>query len=118
GAPTIADFTPVDGGTSIEIMGGTTSFGTPAPEIMLSGGNLHAAVTVVAGPEPQSVGFGIYFRGCVDAAAYSGVKFDMSGTVTGCAMSYAFNFSEDSWNAALVDAGSDGDANGACTLGP
>src|SRR4051812_31385430 len=117
-SPTIADFTPADGGPSIEFMGGTTSFGTPAPELKVSGSNLHAQATVVAGAEPQTVGFGIYFRRCVDAAAYRGVKFDMSGTVTGCTMSYAFNFSEDVWNGSLVDAGTQGDAKGTCTLGP
>jgi hypothetical protein len=116
-SPTIADFTVVDGGGSIQIMGGTTAFGTPSPEVALTAGNLHAQVTVVAGPEPQTVGFGIYFRYCVDAHEWSGVKFDMSGTVLGCTMSYAFNFSEDAWNASLVDGGSEGDANGACTLG-
>ena len=116
-SPTIADFTPADGGPSIGFMGGTTSFGTPAPELKVSGANLHAQATVVAGAEPQTVGFGIYFRRCVDAGAYSGVKFDMSGTVTGCRMSYAFNFSEDVWNGSLVDAGTEGDSKGACTLG-
>ena len=52
-SPTIADFTPADGGPSIEFMGGTTSFGTPAPELKVSGSNLHAQATVVAGAEPR-----------------------------------------------------------------
>jgi hypothetical protein len=116
-SPTVTDFTPVDGGASIPFMGGPTSFGTPSPEVNLTGGNLHAQVTVVAGPEPQTVGFGIYFGRCIDAGAYSGVKFDMSGTVLGCTMTYAVNFSEDDWNAGLVDAGTGGGGNGACTLG-
>ena len=114
----IADFTPADGGGAAQLVDGVTSFGTPAPALQLSSGSLHAQVTAVAGPEPQTVGFGIYFRHCVDATAYGGVKFDMSGTVTGCEMSYAFNFSGDVWNGGVVDGGMEGDAKGACTLGP
>lgn len=115
-SPTIADFT--DAGAPIQFMGGITTFGVPSPEVTLTGGNLHALVTVASGPDPLSLGFGIYFRHCIDAGAYRGVKFDMSGTVDGCAMSYAVNFSEDAWNPSLVDAGTGGDSNGACTLGP
>jgi hypothetical protein len=75
-------------------------------------------VTVVAGSEPQTVGFGVYFESCIDASAYSGVKFDITGTVIGCTMSFAQNFAEDAFNGLLVDGGTGGDPKGACTLGP
>ena len=45
----------------------------------------------------QYLGLGIYFNGdaagthCVDGTAYTGIKFDISGTVTGCTMQYSTN---------------------------
>jgi hypothetical protein len=60
----------------------------------------------------QYAGFGIFFDTCVDAtlAAYSGVKFTVSGSLSaGCSMQFAHNFSQDAYYV--------GDPKGSCTAG-
>jgi hypothetical protein len=40
------------------------------------------------------VGSVLYFSGCVDASAFTGVQFTISGTMTGCTMQFSTNDSE------------------------
>jgi len=40
-------------------------------------------------------GVGYVFYSCVDASAYAGIRFTLSGTLSGCIMSFAVGFSGD-----------------------
>ena len=103
---TIADFS---GDAGIEATGGgifiypgsSTSPGTGAPMFAVTNGALHVTNTVSQTSSAQYVGVGIYFSGnsggsdCVDAHTYTGVQFDMKGTLTGpCTMQYSTNDAE------------------------
>jgi hypothetical protein len=98
-AGTIADFTAVDGGTSIPI-GGTFAYPqTGGPTITIENGGMHVVATSTSMAMAQYWGVGIYFNGndtgtnCVDATQYTGIKFDISGTIGGtmCSGQYAAN---------------------------
>ncbi len=105
----IADFSAGSySGAAIPINnGGTYTYGTPAPTIAESNGALHVTLDAPGTASAQYLGFGIYFNSCVDGHQYSGVKFDIAGTVSGCTTQFAFNYREDSANAS--------DPKGSCT---
>jgi len=97
----IATFAGVDGGTAA--LFGTFNYGdTPKPTFTIAGGmaNVTDTVQVTAGQHFQ--GFGIFFNGnqagtdCVDASSFTGVEFDLSGSLTGtgCTMQFSINDSE------------------------
>jgi len=85
----IADFADADGG--IEIMGGVFDYGTGSEDIgrpttSMDSGSLHVTENQAATDVPQYVGVFMYFLQCVDASAFSGVKFTVSGSFSGCSM--------------------------------
>jgi hypothetical protein len=58
-------------------------------------GTLNIQENQPAGPGAQYPGMILSFPGCIDASAFSGVAFDVSGSIAGCSMQYATNFIED-----------------------
>jgi hypothetical protein len=100
-AADIATFSSADGG--IAAMFGTFTYGdTPAPTFTIGTGMVNVMDNVVQSAKAHYQGFGIYFNGnsagtdCVDASSYTGVQFDLSGTLTGtgCQMVFSINDSE------------------------
>jgi len=96
-APTdglIADFADVDS-MGIEISGGIISWAAPkavnpaAPTYTTSGGALTITVNLSPTSTPQFVGTMVFFNKCIDASAFSGVQFTVSGSLSGCQMQYA-----------------------------
>ena len=86
----IADFTDPDGG--LDVAGGFFAYpagGRAAPTVSVAGGALHIVESAAFGAATQYVGGGIYFDGCLDATAWSGVSFTISGSLSGCSMQYA-----------------------------
>jgi hypothetical protein len=86
----------------IEIMGGITAYGVngtavAAPTFAINGGALKIMQNAAAATAAQYVGVVIYFNGntagtdCIDAHTYTGVKFDLSGSVAGCSVQYSTN---------------------------
>jgi hypothetical protein len=119
GPYTIADFTAVDGGASYPI-GGTFTYASPdgavAPTPTVANGGWHVTLSAPGmASAPQYIGFGIYFNGntagdeCVDATPHMGVKFDISGMVTGCTVQFSTN---DSAHADSTVTGADKKAGG------
>jgi hypothetical protein len=119
-APTgalIADFSGADGGVGIEIGHGDndpfTYGSTPKPTFTLGSGSVNVTDTVQIAGGPYYQGFGIYFNGnsagtdCINASSYTGVQFDLSGSLTGtgCAMVFSINDSEHADSSVLNSAG-------------
>jgi hypothetical protein len=120
-APTntsISDFTP-DGGTSGVSSGGVYTYAATdltAPAVVTSTGSLVA--TIATGPVTTAgnnyAGFGISFNACTDASTYSGVKFNISGTLsTGCTIQFSATFSEDAAPSSTAPVGRDS-CTGSC----
>jgi hypothetical protein len=92
-------------GTAARVQGGTTIFSNPAstPGVLsLSGGALSFSATVSApaasgADEYPFNGFVLYIDGpaCVDASAYSGMSFTLSGTLGTCNLTLAFAYADD-----------------------
>ncbi|HXU63120.1 MAG TPA: hypothetical protein VN962_15545 [Polyangia bacterium] len=77
----IADFSSADAG--IPIMGGLTSWsGILKPTYTLDNGTLNVMEDVAQSSAPQYLGTTLYFNNCVDASAFSGVQFTISGSVS------------------------------------
>jgi hypothetical protein len=78
----IGTFTSADGG--IPIMGGLTNWGGAfnRPTYSIDGGYLTLMETASQGAAPQYVGVTLYFFNCVDASAFTGVQFTVSGSVS------------------------------------
>lgn len=78
----IATFSSADGG--IPIMGGLTNWGGAfnRPSYSVDNGTLTLTETSSQSSAPQYVGATLYFFNCVDASAYSGVQFTISGSVS------------------------------------
>jgi hypothetical protein len=106
---TIADFATLDGGTPVIPIGGVFTYaggaaGAVAPTASVANGAWHVTLNSTAMDMPQYVGVGIYFNGnsdgtdCVDATTYTGIQFDLTGTIggTGCTAQYSTNDSEHS----------------------
>jgi hypothetical protein len=94
-APTgglIADFTDPEGGISVS---GARLLAFPvgspsAPTYSIENGALHVTVNTPATSASQYLGVVIAFGyTCMDATAFSGVQFSISGSFSGCAMHYA-----------------------------
>ncbi len=54
-----------------------------------SGGSLHIKVSAPATSHPQLLGTMVQFNNCVDASAFTGVQFTLSGSFSGCSLTYA-----------------------------
>jgi hypothetical protein len=93
-------------GTAPNIGGGTYSYAAPglsAPVLSLGpapAGSTGQALDVVANPglttDPSNnwSGFGLGFNMCVDASAYTGVQFTITGSLGNCAVTFSPVFSE------------------------
>jgi hypothetical protein len=64
------------------------------PTVSTSGGALHITESGLATSAPQYVGVALNFAGCIDATAFTGVQFSISGSFSGCTMQYASGDSE------------------------
>lgn len=111
-APLIADFVGTGADAGIEIIGGISTYASPsgstaAPTYSISGGALNITESGTPNAAPQYVGTVLYFNDCINASSFTGVKFDISGTMTGCTMQYSTNFMEDDANSS--------DPKGSCT---
>jgi hypothetical protein len=94
GDPMIADFGVDMGGMAVLPIGGTFTYGSPAPTAFVSNKAWHLTLTASGiDGTPLFLGAGIFFNRCTDATAHTGVQFDISGTVggTGCTAQYATN---------------------------
>jgi len=110
------------GGTAPNLGGGTFSVaatGLTKPVLSLvpaPAGSTGQALQVVANPglttDPANAWsvFGLGFNMCVDASAYTGVQFTITGDVGNCGLSFAAQFSED-------NSVSDDPYFGSCTVG-
>ncbi len=114
-APTngvIADFVGTAADAGIEILGGLSVYpkgSSSAPTAAINGGALNITENAAATTAAQYVGAVLYFNDCVDASAFTGVEFTLSGSVSGCTVQYSTNYS-----------GADDettDPKGSCTLG-
>jgi len=90
----IADFAEA-GSRGIEISGGIVTYAAPkvggpsSPTYTTAGGALTVTVNVSPTSKPQFVGALVSFDKCIDASAFSGVQFTISGSLSGCQMQYA-----------------------------
>jgi hypothetical protein len=121
-SPEIANFSGAD--ASIQIMGGTFTYGsTPMPVFTIGTGSVNVTDTVQVAGGPHYQGFGIFFNGdtagleCIDATTYTGIQFDLSGSLTGtgCSMVFSINDSEHADSTALK---ADGTVNDPKAAGP
>ena len=96
----IATFATADGG--VASMAGTFVYGdTPTPTFTVANGAM-VMDTVQLSAKNHYQGFGVYLNGnaagtdCTDASAYTGIQFDLSGSLTGtgCTMQFSINDSE------------------------
>jgi hypothetical protein len=94
----IADFTDAGDGANrggIEIAGGIVTYAAPkvggpgSPTYTTTGGALHIRVSAAPTSTPQFLGAVIAFSNCIDASAFTGVQFTISGSFSGCTMQYA-----------------------------
>jgi len=90
----IADFTDPDGGTNF-LGGGILAYpvgSTTAPTYTTTGGSLHITVDRPATSVPQYLGVVVANReNCIDASAFIGVQFTISGSFSGCTMQFYAN---------------------------
>jgi len=92
----IADFADAGGASNfggIEISGGILTYAAPRgsgfPRYTTSGGALNIRVNAAPTSTPQFLGAVVYFNYCIDASAFTGVQFTISGSFSGCTMQYA-----------------------------
>ncbi len=106
----IATFATPDGG--IGSMFGTFTYGdTPKPTATPGTGMVTVMDTVQIDSKAHYQGFGIYMNGnaagteCVNGSSYTGIQFDLSGSLTGtgCAMVFSINDSEHADSTVLKD---------------
>ncbi|HEY6475104.1 MAG TPA: hypothetical protein VI456_00900, partial [Polyangia bacterium] len=90
-----ADFTGTDGGFSLTDAPYPYPASGPArPTASTSGGALHITENGPATSAAQYVGVALAFADCLDATAFTGVQFSISGSFSGCTMQYATGDSE------------------------
>jgi hypothetical protein len=89
-------------GTAPNLTGVTFTYanqGEPSPVLSLAAapaGSTGQALQVSdAGPIQTWAGFGFGFNMCVDASAYTGVQFTITGSLGNCDLTFAAQFSED-----------------------
>jgi len=109
----IADFG--GGDASIQIMGGFFVYGdaNPQPTYTVASNQLNITDDVQVTGKNHYQGVGIYFNGntagtdCINASAYTGIQFDISGSLTGtgCGLVFSINDSEHGDSSTLNAAG-------------
>ncbi|HEY6475103.1 MAG TPA: hypothetical protein VI456_00895 [Polyangia bacterium] len=69
----------------------------PTAAVTADGDGIQIAVTFVKPTQGNWEGVGLFFNGadCVDASAYTGVKFDFAGSLGSCTLSFGASFSGD-----------------------
>jgi hypothetical protein len=92
----IATFSSADSG--ISPLFGTFTYGdTPKPLFTIGTGTVNVTDTVQISAKAHYQGFGIYFNGnlagtdCLDGHTYTGVQFDLSGSLTGAGCTSQFS---------------------------
>jgi hypothetical protein len=89
----IADFKDAGGG--IEISGGIVTYAAPkvaglgSASYTTTGGTLNITVNAAPVSKPQFLGVVVAFDKCIDAGAFTGVQFTISGSFSGCTLQYA-----------------------------
>jgi hypothetical protein len=89
----IADFKDAGGG--IEISGGIVTYAAPkvaglgSASYTTTGGTLNITVNAAPVSKPQFLGVVVAFDKCIDASAFTGVQFTISGSFSGCTLQYA-----------------------------
>jgi hypothetical protein len=89
----IADFVGTDG-AGVQIGGGILTYGAAkvggpgSPTFTTTGGTLNITESTAETSTPQYVGVIVYFDDCIDARAFTGVRFNLSGSFSGCTMQY------------------------------
>jgi len=86
----ITTFMGADAGT--DIVGDVLAVGDPAATYTTNG-SLHITLNAAAAPTSQTLLVVDRFNSCVDATAFTGVQFSISGSIAGCTLRY---FTEDS----------------------
>jgi hypothetical protein len=118
----IATFAAPDAG--LTIMGGYYTYGsTPAPQYTPGTGSITVTDVVQVAATNNYQGFGIFFNGnsggtdCIDAHTYTGVQFDISGSLmgTGCTIQFSITDSAHSDSTVLK---ADGTPNDPKAAGP
>jgi len=84
----IASFSDVDGGMEFAKRTIEYPFDASAPKVTIDAGSLHITQNAPATSSNQYTGVAIGFGHCVDATAFTGVEFSISGSVSGCTMKY------------------------------
>ena len=89
----IADFKDAGGG--IEISGGIVTYAAPkvaglgSASYTTTGGALAITVNTAPVSKPQFLGVVVAFDKCIDARAFTGVQFTISGSFSGCSLQFA-----------------------------
>ena len=111
----IADFSGAAGGVAVSPMGTAFTYGAPAPTHVVVAGGWHITLTSPGAVHAQYFGVGFTLNGdpegthCLDASAYTGIRFTVSGTLAGsCIFGYAATDSQH--ENASVDPRGTGDA--------
>ena len=63
--------------------------GSPTPLVTQEGTSLHLTAAIPVTAKAQYAGFALSFPGCMDASAFTGVRFSIRGTYAGCSLQYA-----------------------------
>jgi hypothetical protein len=84
------------GGTATRVQGGTSEFADTTESkaaLAIVGG----ALSVTAASKGSYTGVVLYMNGpaCIDGSAYTGVQFDLTGSLGACNLSFGFAFADD-----------------------
>jgi hypothetical protein len=84
------------GGTASRVQGGTSEF-ADTTETKATLAILGGALAVNALSKGSYTGVVLYMNGsaCIDGSAYTGVQFDLNGTLGACNLSFGFAFADD-----------------------
>lgn len=91
----IADFDGTGSGQGLNTAGGISTWSAEGinkpggPTVTTDGKALTITVDVPAKSATQYIGAFLHFDGCVDASAFAGVQFTLSGSLSGCTLQYA-----------------------------
>jgi hypothetical protein len=84
----IATFSDLDGGISVVERLVEYPFDGTAPMAIAEAGSLHITQNAQSKATTQYTGVIISFGDCIDASAFTGVQFSISGSFSGCTMKY------------------------------